>query len=436
MISDTWLTDLLTDWLSWVQQMGIDQLTLVLLVLLLVDAPRYAWSALIMASVDLIREGARGRLPGPNEQKYDYSASISVLIAGYNEADTIARTMESVWRCCPGVQMIVVDDGSTDGMAAAAEQWADGRTGIIVVRRPHRGGKSSALNLAVHYATGEIVVTVDADSRLEEHAIRELIQPMRDRRIAAVSGNVLAWNPFQSLAARLQAYEYRQTIFVSRMTRGRTGLLGIVSGAFGAFRTEALLKVGGWDVGPGEDGDIVLRLRKAGYQIGVAPYADCYTNVPTSWFRLFRQRCRWDRTVITFECRKHADMGNPVSRNFRLADFVVLCERWIFNVVFVYSFWLGGVALILAGASDPFYLTILLYLSSTLLELIQLLVLLLYSNRIRHDLTLALVIPLYPAYQLFMKTVDVFALTCEILFRESADDNFVPEHVRRATWKF
>ena len=129
-------------------------------------------------------------------------------------------------------------------------------------------------------------------------------------------------------------------------------------------------------------------------------------------------------------------MGNPVSRNFRWADFVVLCERWIFNVVFVYSFWLGGVTLILAGASDPFYLTILLYLSSALLELIQLLVLLLYSSRIRHDLALALVIPLYPAYQLFMKTVDVFALTCEILFRESADDNFVAEHVRRATWKF
>jgi hypothetical protein len=65
-----------------------------------------------------------------------------------------------------------------------------------------------------------------------------------------------------------------------------------------------------------------------------------------------------------------------------------------------------------------------------------LLVLLFYSDRFRQDLLLAAVLPLYPAYQVFMKAVDVFALTKEILFRESGDDNFVPLHVRVATWRW
>jgi len=73
--------------------------------------------------------------------------------------------------------------------------------------------------------------------------------------------------------------------------------------------------------------ELVLRLRKAGYKIGVAPYACCDTNVPTSWVRLFWQRCRWDRTVITFECRKHADVGYPWNDHFRWSNGLLMFER-------------------------------------------------------------------------------------------------------------
>lgn len=433
------LTDgMLMDWLHWLQEIRPEELALVLILLLVVDAPRYAWSAVAMACWDIMRTicGTVLRRRRRPPRFSVYRPTVSVLIAGYNEADTIARTMASVRGNYPGLQTVVVDDGSTDDMYGAALAFATGKTDITVIRRQHRGGKSSALNLGLFYVTGEIVVCVDADSQVSTGAIEELVQPLKDPAVAGVSGTVVAWNPFVNLATWLQAYEYRQTIFVGRMARGRIGLLGIVSGAFGAFRTEYLRQTGGWDVGPGEDGDLVLRLRKAGYRISAAPCATCRTNVPVTWPRLFRQRCRWDRTVITFECRKHADLGSLFNRNFRWSSFLIVLERWIFGVVCLYTFWLYGLSGAILGSARPFCLLALLYACSLILELVQLLVLLMYSDRIRNDLALSVVIPLYPLYQIFIKAVDLVALSGEILVRDSGRDDFVPERVRAATWIF
>lgn len=427
---------MLVEWYNWVCSMRPDELLIVLGVLLLVDAPRYAYSVLGMAFWDVLKSGWTGELPGPHAETYDYCPSLSVVIAGYNEADTIVETMQSVWDRYPNIQLIVVDDGSEDGMAEAAMEFAEGRKNITVLKRPERGGKSSALNMGLQHATGELLVTIDADSKLSDNAVFELIQPLKDPEVAAVSATVLAWNPLSSLAAWLQAYEYRQTIFISRMVRGRLGVLGIVSGAFGAFRTEVLKQLGGWDVGPGEDGDLCLRIRKAGYRIEVAPYSNCFTNVPTSWVRLFWQRCRWDRTVITFECRKHNDMGVPWSPNFRWSNFFLMVERWFFNVVCVYTFWLYGIWILTVYPASSFKLLLLLYCCGVCVEFLQFLALMFYSDRPKHDLLLSLVLPLYPLYQVFMKFVNLFALTREIFFRDSGEDNFVPEKVRTATWRW
>ena len=427
---------MLIEWLNWISSLRTDEILLVLGVLLLVDAPRYVYSAVLMAIWDLMKCLWTGRLPGPQSDHFIYRPGVSVIIAGYNEAATIARTMESVWNRYPCSQLIVVDDGSTDGMTEAAMQFAEGRPRILVIRRDRRGGKSSALNMGLHYVTEEVVVTVDADSKLSDNAIYELLQPLSAPDVAAVSATVVAWNPTDSLAAWLQAYEYRQTIFLNRMSRGRMNLLGIVSGAFGAFRTSVVKQLGGWDVGPGEDGDLVLRLRKAGYKIGVAPYACCDTNVPTSWVRLFWQRCRWDRTVITFECRKHADVGYPWNDHFRWSNGLLMFERWFFNVVCVFTFWLYGLWVFVDYTESSMKLVGLLYCCGFCLEFIQMLVLLFYSDRVWSDLKLCVVLPLYPLYQVFMKAVDIFALTKEILFRESGKDNFVPLHVRSMTWRW
>jgi hypothetical protein len=88
---------MLIEWFNWVRSMRMDELALVLGVLLLVDAPRYALSAIGMAAYDLLRNRFNDRLPGPHYQQYEYLPSVAVVIAGYNEAATIYRTLESVW---------------------------------------------------------------------------------------------------------------------------------------------------------------------------------------------------------------------------------------------------------------------------------------------------------------------------------------------------
>ena len=427
---------MLAEWFYWVCSMRPDELLMILGVLLLIDAPRYAYSVLAMAIWDIGKSFWTGQLPGPGAVDHHYTPSVTVVVAGHNEAATIAETMQSIIDNYDGVQLIVVDDGSTDGMADVAREFASHHENVMVLRNSERGGKSSALNMGLQHATGEILVTVDADSKLESASIYELIQPLHDAKVAAVSATVVAWNPFSSLVAWLQAYEYRQTIFISRMTRGRLGVLGIVSGAFGAFRTSVLKQMGGWDVGPGEDGDLILRIRKAGHAIDVAPYSVCYTNVPTSWVSLFWQRCRWDRTVITFECRKHNDMGIPFSRNFRWSNFALMIERWFFNVVCVYTFWMYGLWIFTVYPSGALYLLLLLYCCGLCVEFLQVLGLLFYSDRPWHDLRLSLILPLYPLYQVFMKFVNLFTLTREMFFHESGNDNFVPLKVRNATWRW
>ena len=427
---------MLVEWFNWVCSMRPDELLLVLGILLLVDAPRYAYSVLAMAIWDIGKSIFTGRLPGPGSTDHGYEPSVTVVVAGHNEVGTIAETMRSVLDNYSKVQLIVVDDGSTDGMAGVARNFAPNNPNVLVLRNEERGGKSSALNIGLQHATGEVLITVDADSKLDRSSIYELVQPLHDSKVAAVSATVIAWNPFSSLVSWLQAYEYRQTIFISRMTRGRLGVLGIVSGAFGAFRTSVLKQMGGWDVGPGEDGDLILRIRKAGHAIEVAPYSTCYTNVPTSWVSLFWQRCRWDRTVITFECRKHNDMGIPFTRNFRWSNFALMVERWFFNVVCVYTFWMYGLWIFTVFPSSALFLLLLLYCCGLCVEFLQVLGLLFYSDRPLHDLRLSLILPLYPLYQVFMKLVSVFTLTREMFFHESGEDNFVPLKVRKAPWRW
>ncbi|HEV3004462.1 MAG TPA: glycosyltransferase family 2 protein, partial [Pirellulales bacterium] len=327
------------DWIHWLSSLHPEQLLAVLAGLLLIDAPRYALSQIAMCLWDAGRETWHALAARVEPEKALYCPSVCVVLAGYNEADTLGATLESLWGTYPRMELIVVDDGSTDGMAEVARGFARRHEEVLVLSRPERGGKSSALNSALPYTRAEVIITVDTDSHLGPGAIWGIVQPLADPRVGAVSGTVRVRNPFVNVVTWLQTYEYLQTIFLGRMLSSRLGLLAIISGAFGAFRRTVLDQVGAWDVGPGEDGDLTLRIRKSGFEIGFAPYAQAFTKVPTKWMRLYHQRRRWDRSVITFECRKHIDLAFPWHANFRWREWVLVMERWFFNVAALYGLW-------------------------------------------------------------------------------------------------
>lgn len=377
-----------------------------------------------------------GFLFGTNQPRtYDYCPSVAVMIVGLNEGETIEHALRSIYGTYPNLEIFVVDDGSTDGMAEKAENFAKQNPGVTVLRRKLRGGKSSAMNMPLPMIKSEFVVVIDSDSELAEGAIWNIVQPFRDPKVGAVSGCVIARNPWTNLCTFLQAFEYRRSIFLGRIILARLGILGIVSGALGAFRKSALDQVGGWDVGPGEDGDLTIKLRKSGYKIAFEPIADCLTNLPEKWYTLFRQRRRWEWAAVTFECRKHVDIGNPFNKHFRLADFFLVAERWLFNVILIYFNVLYVISLIMFHDwAFVLKLTVLFYVIYVLADLVQTLALLFYSRFEKQDLLLALAIPLMPFYFTFMKIVTLIAITEELLFRRSFKDNFVPKRVREATW--
>ena len=253
--------------------------------------------------------------------------------------------------------------------------------------------------------------------------------------MGAVAGNILVRNRNENLLTRIQAFEYLRSILLGRMVSSRLGLLGIVSGAFGAFRRETLLQVGGWDVGPGEDEDIVLRLRKLGYKIQFAPYAECYTDAPTRLKVLTKQRRRWEWAVVTFESRKHIDMAKPWNRSFRLSNFILITERWLFNLFLPLWFWVYALWLMLFSENEHLAdIAILYYFLYLGIETMQWLLVLYYSNHKSRDARLWYIPFIIPFYQAYQRCVTTVAILEEMLTRRSFRDSFVPEHVRQATW--
>ena len=419
-------------WLSWIP---LDVKLWMIVPFVLFDGVRYTIAMALMCLYDCLRDCWRTLTRSHPEKSWDYCPSVAVMIVGLNEADTIEHALESVYGTYPRMELFVVDDGSSDDMAARAENFAQHHRDVTVLSRKERGGKSSAMNMPLPMIKSEIVVVLDSDSHLAEGAIWHIVQPFKDPLVGAVSGSVSARNPFVNLCTWLQAMEYRRSIFLGRILLARLGVLGIVSGALGAFRKTTLDQFGGWDVGPGEDGDLTIKFRKAGYKIGYVPEASCLTNVPTKFYTLYRQRRRWEWAAITFECRKHIDAGNPFSKNFRMDNFLMMLERWTFNVVLVYMsvvYWI-----FLYATRDPktiAYILFTFYVLYVAADFVQCALLMYYSKVKKQDLYVSMIFPLMPIYYAFQKVVTLIAITEELLTRRSFRDNFVPERVRKATW--
>jgi glycosyltransferase involved in cell wall biosynthesis len=171
----------------------------------------------------------------PEPARYAHCPSICVVIAGLNEAGTVGHTLRSLHGTYPRMEVMVVDDGSSDGMADVAREFAESHAGVLVLRRPQRCGKSSALNFALPCSRSEIIMCVDGDSQLHVNALWEIVQPFADPGVGAVSGTVLARNAFVNPATWIQGLEYLRCIFVGRRAAAGLNMLGIISGAFGAY---------------------------------------------------------------------------------------------------------------------------------------------------------------------------------------------------------
>jgi cellulose synthase/poly-beta-1,6-N-acetylglucosamine synthase-like glycosyltransferase len=217
---------------------------------------------------------------------------VSVIIPAYNEAAGIAATVESMaGSAYPGrLEIIVVDDGSTDDTAAIAASL--GYPYVYVITQPN-SGKPGALNTGIAAAHSEVLVMVDGDTVFEPDTIERLVAPMRDRRVGAVSGNTKVGNR-RGFLGGWQHLEYVTGFNLDRRMYDMLGITPTVPGAIGAFRKRALLGVGGVSHDTlAEDTDLTMALCRTRWRIVYAPNAVAWTEAPGSLRQLWKQRYRW-----------------------------------------------------------------------------------------------------------------------------------------------
>ncbi len=217
---------------------------------------------------------------------------VSVIVPAYNEKEGIAAAVRSLagGDHPGGIEVIVVDDGSTDGTADIAEGL--GLPNVRVVRKPN-GGKPSALNTGVALARHELIVMVDGDTVFERDSVRRLVQPFADPQVGAVAGNVKVGNR-GGLIAKWQHIEYVIGFNLDRRLYESLRCMSTVPGAIGAFRRQALAYAGGMtDDTLAEDTDITMAIGRAGWKVVYEETARAWTEAPTTLGQLWKQRYRW-----------------------------------------------------------------------------------------------------------------------------------------------
>lgn len=280
---------------------------------------------------------------------------ISVLMPAYNEevwiADSVARTLALRY---PDIEVIVVNDGSSDSTMKRLEetfflshvlpiyrrqletshvrsiQRSRIEPNLIVVDKDN-GGKADALNVGLNVASGQLVCAIDADTIVSADALQQLVAPfLSDPDTVAVGGTIrlvdgrvpddekdLDSAPTSWLLGA-QTVEYIRAFLVGRLGWNPLGGSLVISGAFGLFDRQSMLDINGYNrQSIGEDMELVVRLRRYGYEQGrfarvaFAPNPIAWTEAPASWRTLARQRNRWFRGLLDVLVRHRKMLLNP-----------------------------------------------------------------------------------------------------------------------------
>jgi cellulose synthase/poly-beta-1,6-N-acetylglucosamine synthase-like glycosyltransferase/peptidoglycan/xylan/chitin deacetylase (PgdA/CDA1 family) len=215
---------------------------------------------------------------------------VSVLVPAYNERACIANTVHSLMASDHPIEVVVIDDGSTDGTADIVEAL---RLPNVRVVRQVNSGKPAALNNGIRHARYEIVVMMDGDTVFEPSTVRELVQPFGDMRVGAVAGNAKVGNR-DTLIGAWQHIEYVMGFNLDRRMYDVLGCMPTIPGAVGAFRRQALERVGGMSEDTlAEDTDITMAMHRDGWRVVYAERARAWTEAPETVQQLWSQRYRW-----------------------------------------------------------------------------------------------------------------------------------------------
>ena len=303
----------------------------------LIGYSTFLFLSVIVGSLDLYKRNRQEKFK--SILPTDYYLPISIIVPAHNEEITVVDTVRSLLALdYRSYEIIVVDDGSSDATSEVLAEAFD----MHVVHRPIRrriecrreecvyetsaqkvpltlirkenGGKADALNMGINASTFPYFICMDADSVLQYDSLRRIAQPvLEDGKVVAVGGIVRISNDVElengrvkryrlprSILAFMQVLEYDRSFLASRILFDRFNGSLIISGAFGLFKKDTVIAVGGYDNKTmGEDMELVVKLHEyctingIDYAIRDATDAICWTQVPERLRDLCKQRKRW-----------------------------------------------------------------------------------------------------------------------------------------------
>jgi cellulose synthase/poly-beta-1,6-N-acetylglucosamine synthase-like glycosyltransferase len=338
-----------------------------------------------------------------------FTPPISLLVPARNEEMCIVDNVRSLLRLdYPQLEVIVVNDASQDGtmrelrdnfglhqspvlyIAEIATAPVIGiyrssmHRQLLVLDKQSAGCKADAINVGINAATSPYVCVVDADSILEKDSLSRIMAGVISdpERVVAVGGivRILNGSIVQGAALKevrlpkkhiemLQVIEYLRAFLVGREAWAAFNLLPIISGAFGIFRRDLLLKIGGFRADAvGEDFDLIVRLHRylhdhdIDYHINFIPDPTCWTEAPSDYKSLARQRARWHKGLID-TLWSTRDM--LFRKRYGRVGWIILPYMWLFECFSPVLELLGYGTIILAAVlgalSQHFFIQFLLF---------------------------------------------------------------------------
>jgi cellulose synthase/poly-beta-1,6-N-acetylglucosamine synthase-like glycosyltransferase len=399
---------------------------------LFVELPRFFLGG-VVAGWFILFHGSRAGYPDRA------SGGITVVIPGHNDSKAMRRTVLSLReQTVDLLQIIAVNDGSTDDTDAVCRSLE--RNGLIdnYIHIRSRSGKAAVVNAALEIARHDLFLVTDSDTTFDRDALAIAASYFSDPRVGAVGGTLRVRNIDRTVATRVQHINYAFSITLGRIVKDMLGFYFVASGAFGLYRTAAVRSIGCWDFGPGEDGDIITRLRMAGWCARFAPFAVAMTEVPTTFVKLSRQRLRWDRSMIRNRLRKAGPyVTNPRNANFDLPFAISFLDIYFFTGLVPFLFIVYAVQLV--GIYGEFAIGLLLavqffYMAAALAKY---LIALSVSTRRAEDVSYILYVPLFSLVNVYLlRYVRLYAIVNELIVRGSYTDPYVPAKVRARVERF
>ncbi len=310
-----------------------------------------------------------------NEIKRDYYIPVSIIVPAYNEEVTIVSTIDSLLNLDYKLyEIIVVDDGSKDKTLQTVidhyhlkkipkvvrkkiktenvKAYYEGNLKVkLTVVAKNNGGKADALNAGINTSSFPYFLTIDADSILQKDSLTELVKPIMEDSTIIVAGGVIKlsngltfkdgeiidYHLPKKYLEMIQTLEYDRTFLASRAVFDLFNGNLIVSGAFGLFKKQYAIEVGGYKTNTvGEDMEIILRLHdyaittKIPYRIKYVPDAVCYTQAPSKLKDFKKQRKRWQNGLFQ-SLMSHKNMFfNP---KYGLLGFVSFLYYWVYELL-------------------------------------------------------------------------------------------------------